>query len=573
MIQRDGSILIDNWQKGVAPSPQLGFSKLVNFDIDFMPGVLRLNPATVKRSGSVVGATPQWFVKTPTSATEIFALDSSGVVYQSTNTGTSWTNISAISFTVTIASPAIFTSTAHGLVLNDTVVFSTTGALPSGLTAGTTYHVIAAGLTADDFEVSATQGGAAINTSGTQSGVHTFKGAASTHGNGLAIFEDYLIVARDATLDTYGPLSSTPAWNYNWQTIDSDALWHPMIVSALDGKLYGGAANRIFTIEELTTFAPGTSTTYTWTQQALSIPTTKRVKCLAELGNNLMIGTWQGSNSPGDFKSATIFPWDGSSPEYGQPIELAEGGVNAMLTVNNTLYLLAGMTGNIYECNGYSVAKIGQIPASVQNFYSSGQFQTYPGALTHHRGKLFFGHGDGGDSNGVVGVYSIDLATKAFTVEHLISTGNDGSSTTVEIRALLSLGYFSILIGWNSNSTYGIDAVTGYYTSGYAESELFQVGTASVERSYSKIECHFLKPLVSGDGITIKYRNDLSDSWTTWRSFVYSGTETTTTKVVGSKASFFSDQSPIGLNDFLQFQVTLVSGGSSTSELVSVRIS
>ncbi len=76
-------------------------------------------------------------------------------------------------FTVTIASPGVFTSVGHGMVVGDKVTFSTTGALPTGLTAGTTYYVIAAGLTADAFQVSATSGGSAVNTSGTQSGVHS----------------------------------------------------------------------------------------------------------------------------------------------------------------------------------------------------------------------------------------------------------------------------------------------------------------------------------------------------------------------------------------------------------------
>lgn len=75
--------------------------------------------------------------------------------------------------TVTIASPGVVTWTGHGFSANDMVLFRTTGALPTGLTAETVYHVIAAGLTADEFQVSATQGGSAINTSGSQSGVHT----------------------------------------------------------------------------------------------------------------------------------------------------------------------------------------------------------------------------------------------------------------------------------------------------------------------------------------------------------------------------------------------------------------
>lgn len=78
------------------------------------------------------------------------------------------------SFTVTVASPGVFSATAHELISGDTLVFQTTGALPAGLTAGTQYFVIAAGLTADAFEVSATLNGSAVNTSGTQSGNHSF---------------------------------------------------------------------------------------------------------------------------------------------------------------------------------------------------------------------------------------------------------------------------------------------------------------------------------------------------------------------------------------------------------------
>lgn len=75
--------------------------------------------------------------------------------------------------TVTIASPGVVTNNAHGLIAGDSIQFTTTGALPTGLTAGTTYYVIAAGLTANAFELALTVGGTAINTTGSQSGVHT----------------------------------------------------------------------------------------------------------------------------------------------------------------------------------------------------------------------------------------------------------------------------------------------------------------------------------------------------------------------------------------------------------------
>lgn len=77
-----------------------------------------------------------------------------------------------LEFTVTIASPGVFTLDKHKFVSGDMVIFETTGALPTGLSANTWYFIISAGLDNDNFEVSATRDGTAINTSGTQSGTH-----------------------------------------------------------------------------------------------------------------------------------------------------------------------------------------------------------------------------------------------------------------------------------------------------------------------------------------------------------------------------------------------------------------
>ncbi len=83
-------------------------------------------------------------------------------------------NNSTATVTITIASPAVISWTAHGLTAGTGISFTTTGALPTGLTAGTgVYFVIPTGLTANTFEISATPFGAAVNTSGSQSGTHS----------------------------------------------------------------------------------------------------------------------------------------------------------------------------------------------------------------------------------------------------------------------------------------------------------------------------------------------------------------------------------------------------------------
>jgi hypothetical protein len=68
---------------------------------------------------------------------------------------------------MTIASPAVVTSVVN-LADGTPITFTTTGALPTGLLPGVTYYTKY--LTSTTFNVSATSGGVAINTSGSQSG-------------------------------------------------------------------------------------------------------------------------------------------------------------------------------------------------------------------------------------------------------------------------------------------------------------------------------------------------------------------------------------------------------------------
>lgn len=75
--------------------------------------------------------------------------------------------------TITVASN-LFNCTAHGLSAGDEVTFKvSTGSFPTGITAGTTFYVIASGLTADAFKVSATSGGSSVSLSGTATGTYS----------------------------------------------------------------------------------------------------------------------------------------------------------------------------------------------------------------------------------------------------------------------------------------------------------------------------------------------------------------------------------------------------------------
>lgn len=86
--------------------------------------------------------------------------------------------VTTATVTITIAAPGVVSWAAHGFAAGTAVSFATTGALPTGLSAATTYYVCDdANLAAGAFALSTTFAlaiaGTAITTSSTQSGVHT----------------------------------------------------------------------------------------------------------------------------------------------------------------------------------------------------------------------------------------------------------------------------------------------------------------------------------------------------------------------------------------------------------------
>jgi hypothetical protein len=89
-------------------------------------------------------------------------------------------------FTITIANPAVITKTAHGLTNSERVRFTTTGALPTGITTGVDYIITV--IDANTFKLSTSVAnalaGTDIITTGTQSGVHSYTNTLYGQGNG-----------------------------------------------------------------------------------------------------------------------------------------------------------------------------------------------------------------------------------------------------------------------------------------------------------------------------------------------------------------------------------------------------
>lgn len=107
------------------------------------------------------------------------------------------TNVAGTPATISIASPAVLTTTIN-LTNGMAIALETDGALPTGLNVGQIYYVInSSGLTCN---LAATYGGAAINTSGTQSGTHKISSRAiplSSMGGAsdVPLEQNYLLVS------------------------------------------------------------------------------------------------------------------------------------------------------------------------------------------------------------------------------------------------------------------------------------------------------------------------------------------------------------------------------------------
>lgn len=396
-------------------------------------------------------------------------------------------------------------------------------------------------------------------------------------GQGLAVWKNYLFVCTTTTIDTYGPLSGSPNWLEFKTDLDTDSIYHPMLVSKLDGNLYIGAGRYIASLAEVSgqNFADGTGASYTWTPQALTLPEDYRVKSLAEQGNNLMIGTWMG-NYIYDNKIADIFPWNGTSTTYGNPIILNENGINAMINIGGYLYILAGIDGKIYKSNGVQAWVIGQIPLSIANIAGNKYLEPYPGAIINFKGRLFFGLSSSMYSNRIisdgVGVYSLLETSKGniLNFEHFISEEVTGSTNATLVSALLGITGDQFVCSWRNHATYGIDLLspTSYaYTtdySGYDESPLYQVGTHIQKRQFTELEFILVKELAVNEGIQIQYRINLTDAWTTI------GTYTTTE--IGTGVTSYHTNVNIPACEQIQIRRALKGTSTTTPELKSIKL-
>jgi hypothetical protein len=139
---------------------------------------------------------------------------------------------------ITIASPAIVTCNIN-LPDKTAITIQTTGALPTGLVVGTVYYTRF--LSSTTFNLSATPTGALINTSGSQSGAHSFspRGIAVTALNGASsvpLTQNFFIISDASRFvicfgtNDFGSTEFDPML-IRWSDQESYTEWAPAVTN------------------------------------------------------------------------------------------------------------------------------------------------------------------------------------------------------------------------------------------------------------------------------------------------------------------------------------------------------
>jgi hypothetical protein len=144
--------------------------------------------------------------------------------------------VASSTFTVTIATPAVVTfSSLSGLPNGTAIQLTTTGALPTGLSVGTVYYV--ANVSGTTCNLTATYGGANINTSGSQSGTHSVSGrginiASLASASNCPTIQNYLLVSDTSRYvfafgcNALGSTTQDPM-QIRWSNQESVVEWTP----------------------------------------------------------------------------------------------------------------------------------------------------------------------------------------------------------------------------------------------------------------------------------------------------------------------------------------------------------
>lgn len=527
-------LIIDGWENGIAASPEVGVN-IRNCNIESVPTTVRPNWRS-----NLISVAAFTYTFTADAATDVITLSGTGST-------TINMNLQAIQLT-------------------------TTNTLPAGLSTGTTYYMIlTGGLGAGTYKLATTLANAlsatAINITDAGTGVQSISNVAvpmgtinymlnvpvsssgvttfyqfaldntgqvwywyaqtnwvlvagnvlsNNSGNGFSFLVSsggttYLFAIRNANIDVLNVSSFISALSPTWATsyfalnTPSGFTGSHFALLGQDNKIYICDSNFLDSISEKVgqNFDPTNSATYTNSSKAQTFPSFSSLQCLEELGVNLLAG---------DKNSNYIYPWDRTSTNFGIPLRVAENDIWRMKNVDNTVYVLAGTKGHIYETTGYAFNRVGKIPE-----YLSGGSVTW-GGMEKVSGSVIFGIT--AVTTAAAGAYKLYTSVGTFQGSIVGSVISDETPSIGATNVTSVLGGLNIdnspdefyLMGYAG----GIDQLdsSNKYSNyeSYIETDIVEVGTYAQQKTFNTLE-YKLDFAPSAGNIQVFLRSNLNGNY------------------------------------------------------------
>lgn len=593
-------LVIDGFDKGIAPDPFSGIADLRNMNISGTPNEASVSFKTLQvnflaYTGTATLVDTGDFVQFASKTNDFgpgLAITVNSTVGGLT-AGVVYYVLSGLGDGVNFQLALSYAGSAVAITSNTT---TTATSINMGVPISrTTEQKVTAGIPGARYYILDNNGRAWVYDPGGILGVNTFwtymnnTTLTNASGNGIVAWKGYLLVFRNALID-YVATSAAPTnggandWAYGWKTLSSNNTAYTGSHFAIVGQddfVYWCDISVVGSLQQVAgqTFSPSNSATYTYGAIALQLPTLEVATTLGELGTNLLVGgvrNW-------------IYPWDRTAVTapavgYRYPIMLPEMTTASIVTANNVAYIFCGSRGRIYATNGSNVQEVGKIPD-----YLTGTNKPYfyfKDAIWL-RNKLFFSFAvttNSAPSTALTtmgGVWSLDTNTKAIQCENILSYATYSGFASVLIALFIALptatavsgtpgeGYFA---GWYNGTLSGVDGFSSntqgtslpYSTyEPYLDTEKIAVGQFLDKKTFSNLEFKLSEPLVSGEKIKILARVGLNNS--------QSPTDATAGYTLVGETTFvastISDAYPVNFekSQWVQFRVRTSSTSSSPS--------
>lgn len=363
--------------------------------------------------------------------------------------------------------------------------------------------------------------------------------------------------------------NSTGCWGTSYFTGQgqADTLKHNVPVTIGDNNiLYWGAGSQYLgSLNADPNFDPGASVlvtnqvvqgglTYNLNGQALDLPKDERIESVHMANSTLYAGA----------TSNQIYPWDTISPSFDETIDNPEYGNSNLISANNTVYILGGNLGRIYNTNGSSVSLYkelsGEVTGDVKPYYFFWDVNSGNGEL--YFSFQAFQNGSATALTTTGGVWAINANTGALRMIQMPMEGYEGLTRMVcpvghgYSQTMLRPDGQGLLLGYSIDNTHYLEfSTTAPYTNyeAYIETEIVPVGTFFAQQTFQHIEYKLSTPLVTGESIRVSQRSNLTTTYTQIAEFTNTGV--------------ISDQSSINWEnvEWCQFKIELKSTATNPS--------